>query len=163
TISGGLLVVGNLHGSPATNTTLLAVGTLLASVIGTTGASMVLIRPLIRANDNRRYNVHTVIFFIFLVSNIGCSLTPPGHPPLFLGFLEGVDFFWTTKYLAKETFLLVAILLALFFALDTYFFAREGKPKKKDPTPDTPQLGLLGLINIPLLLGVIMAILMSGL
>lgn len=163
TISGGLLVIGNLHGSPATNTALLAVGTLLASVIGTTGASMVLIRPLIRANDNRRYNVHTIIFFIFLVSNIGGSLTPLGDPPLFLGFLQGVDFFWTTTHLAPETFLLVAILLGLFFALDTLFFAREGKPQAPDPTPDTPRLGLLGLANIPLLLGVILAILMSGL
>ncbi|BCJ92086.1 hypothetical protein IZ6_28210 [Terrihabitans soli] len=163
TISGGLLVTGNLHGSPGTNTVLLGVGTLLASVIGTTGASMVLIRPLIRANDNRRYNVHTVIFFIFLVSNIGGSLTPLGDPPLFLGFLQGVDFFWTTEHLAAETLLLVAILLALFFALDSIFFAKEGKPKKKDPTPDTPRLGLIGLANIPLLIGVIMAILMSGL
>jgi Na+/H+ antiporter NhaD/arsenite permease-like protein len=163
TISGGLLVIGNLHGSPATNTALLAVGTVLASIIGTTGASMVLIRPLIRANDNRRFNVHTVIFFIFLVSNIGGSLTPLGDPPLFLGFLKGVDFFWTTEHIALETLLLVTILLSLFFALDSALFAREGKPKAPDPTPDTPRLGLLGLANIPLLIGVIMAILMSGL
>lgn len=163
TISGGLLVIGNLHGSPTTNTTLLGVGTFLASVIGTTGASMVLIRPLIRANDNRRYNVHTVIFFIFLVSNIGGSLTPLGDPPLFLGFLQGVDFFWTTEHIAAETFLLCAILLTLFFAMDSFLFAREGRPKKKDPTPDTPRLGLIGLANIPLLIGVIAAILMSGL
>jgi Na+/H+ antiporter NhaD/arsenite permease-like protein len=162
TISGGLLVIGNLHGSPATNTALLAVGTLLASVIGTTGASMVLIRPLIRANDSRRYNVHTVIFFIFLVSNIGGSLTPLGDPPLFLGYLQGVDFFWTTEHLAPETFFLVGILLPLFFAMDTFLFAREGKPAKPDPTPDTPRIGLIGLANIPLLVGVIMAILMSG-
>ena len=105
TISGGLLVVGNLHGSPGTNTALLGIGTFLASVIGTTGASMVLIRPLLRANDNRRFNVHTVIFFIFLVSNIGGSLSPLGDPPLFLGFLQGVDFFWTTIHLAPETVL----------------------------------------------------------
>jgi Na+/H+ antiporter NhaD/arsenite permease-like protein len=163
TISGGLLVIGNIHGSPATNTTLLGIGTLLASVIGTTGASMVLIRPLIRANDSRRYNVHTVIFFIFLVSNIGGSLTPLGDPPLFLGFLQGIDFFWTTQHIAAETFLLVAVLLSLFFALDTVLFTREGKPKKKDPTPDTPRIGLIGLANIPLLIGVIAAILMSGL
>jgi Na+/H+ antiporter NhaD/arsenite permease-like protein len=163
TISGGLLVIGNLHGSPATNTALLAVGTLLASIIGTTGASMVLIRPLIRANDNRRYNVHTVIFFIFLVSNIGGSLTPLGDPPLFLGFLQGVDFFWTTTHLAPETFLLVGVLLPLFFVIDSIFFAKEGRPQAPDPTPDTPRLGLLGLANIPLLIGVIAAILMSGL
>ncbi len=163
TISGGLLIVGNLHGSPGTNTALLATGTLLASVIGTTGASMVLIRPLLRANDDRRHNVHTVVFFIFLVSNIGGSLTPLGDPPLFLGFLKGVDFFWTTTNLAPETFFLVAILLPLFYALDTWFYAREGRPGPKDPTPDTRTIGLLGLWNVPLLLGVIAAILMSGL
>jgi Na+/H+ antiporter NhaD/arsenite permease-like protein len=163
TISGGLLVTGNLHGSPATNTAILAVGTILASIIGTTGASMVLIRPLIRANDNRRYNVHTVIFFIFLVSNIGGSLTPLGDPPLFLGFLQGVHFFWTTVHLAPETLFLVTILLLLFYALDRFFFAREGSPAAPDPTPDTQRLGLVGLANIPLLIGVIAAILMSGL
>jgi Na+/H+ antiporter NhaD/arsenite permease-like protein len=162
TISGGLLVIGNLHGSPGTNTALLAAGTLLASVIGTTGASMVLIRPLLRANDNRRFNVHTVIFFIFLVSNIGGALTPLGDPPLFLGFLQGVDFFWTTEHLAAETALLTAILLPLFYVLDRFFYARENA-FRPDPTPDTPRLGLLGLTNIPLLVGVVAAILMSGL
>ena len=93
TIAGGILVRGNLHGSPAVNTSLLGTGTLLASVVGTTGASMVLIRPLLRANDDRRHSAHTVVFFIFLVSNIGGSLTPLGDPPLFLGFLKGVSFF----------------------------------------------------------------------
>ncbi len=162
TISGGLLVVGNLHGSPGTNTALLATGTLLASIIGTTGASMLLIRPLLRANDNRSYNVHTVVFFIFLVSNIGGSLTPLGDPPLFLGFLKGVDFFWTTTHLAPETLLLAAILLPLFFVLDSVLYAREGKPRR-DPTPDTKTIGLVGLWNVPLLIVVIAAILMSGL
>ena len=163
TISGGLLVVGNLHGSPGTNTALLASGMLLASMIGTTGASMVLIRPLLRANDNRRYNVHTVIFFIFLVSNIGGSLTPLGDPPLFLGFLQGVDFFWTTEHLAAETGVLAAILLPLFYVMDRFLYAREGYPPPPDPTPDTPRLALFGLTNIPLLLGVVAAILISGL
>ncbi|WP_375460167.1 sodium:proton antiporter, partial [uncultured Enterovirga sp.] len=91
TIAGGIVVQGNLHGSPMLNTGFLLFGTVLASLIGTTGASMVLIRPLIRANDERRHNVHVVVFFIFLVSNIGGSLTPLGDPPLFLGFLRGVD------------------------------------------------------------------------
>jgi Na+/H+ antiporter NhaD/arsenite permease-like protein len=86
TASGGIVLRGNLHGSPMTNTSLLAVGALLASFLGTTGASMVMIRPLLRANDNRRYSTHTVVFFIFLVSNIGGSLTPLGDPPLFIGF-----------------------------------------------------------------------------
>ncbi len=161
TISGGVLVRGNLHGSPAVNTALLAVGALLASVIGTTGASMVLIRPLIRANDQRRRNAHVVVFFIFLVSNIGGSLTPLGDPPLFLGFLQGVDFFWTATHLAPQTGVLVAILLPLFYVLDRWFYAREGFSPKPDPSPDSP-LGLSGLRNIPLLACAVAAILMSG-
>ncbi|TIM88006.1 MAG: sodium:proton antiporter, partial [Mesorhizobium sp.] len=95
TISGGILVAGNIHGTPLVNAGLLLIGAMLASVIGTTGASMILIRPILRANDNRPFNAHVVIFFIFLVSNIGGSLTPLGDPPLFVGFLRGVDFFWT--------------------------------------------------------------------
>ena len=161
TISGGVLVRGNLHGSPAVNTALLAVGSLLASVIGTTGASMVLIRPLIRANDQRRRNAHVVVFFIFLVSNIGGSLTPLGDPPLFLGFLQGVDFFWTTTHLGPETAILVAILLPLFYLLDRWFYAREGFIPKPDPSPDA-RLGLSGVRNIPLLALAVATILMSG-
>jgi Na+/H+ antiporter NhaD/arsenite permease-like protein len=161
TISGGLLLKGNIHGSPAVNTALLAIGTLLASVIGTTGASMVLIRPLLRANDDRRRNAHVVVFFIFLVSNVGGSLTPLGDPPLFLGFLQGVDFFWTTTNLGKETLFVVALLLPLFYAIDKWFYRREAPPPKPDPTPDS-QIGLIGLRNIPLLAGVVAAILMSG-
>jgi Na+/H+ antiporter NhaD/arsenite permease-like protein len=83
TIAGGILITGNLHGTPATNTVLLAIGTLMASFVGTTGASIIMIRPVLRANDDRRFNVHVVVFFIFLVSNIGGSLTPLGDPPLF--------------------------------------------------------------------------------
>ncbi|GLK56987.1 Na+/H+ antiporter NhaD/arsenite permease-like protein [Methylopila capsulata] len=162
TISGGILVKGNLHGTPALNTALLAIGTLLASVIGTTGASMVLIRPLLRANDQRRRNAHVVIFFIFLVSNIGGSLTPLGDPPLFLGFLQGVDFFWTTTNVAKETAVLVAILLPAFYLLDRWFVSREPFIPKPDPTPDS-RIGVAGLQNLPLLAGVVAAILMSGL
>ncbi|MCS0495330.1 sodium:proton antiporter [Ancylobacter sp. MQZ15Z-1] len=164
TISGGILLTGNLRGSPEVNTVMLAIGTVLASVIGTTGASMVLIRPLLRANDERRYNVHTVVFFIFLVSNIGGSLTPLGDPPLFLGFLKGVGFFWTTEHLFHDTALIAVILLLCFYLLDRYFYAREEKlPPKEDPTPDTERLGLRGLRNLPLILGVIAAILMSAL
>ncbi|MGQ4274590.1 sodium:proton antiporter [Terrihabitans sp. B22-R8] len=163
TISGGLLVVGNLHGSPGVNTGLLATGTILASFIGTTGASMVLIRPLLRANDNRRHSVHVVIFFIFLVSNIGGSLTPLGDPPLFLGFLQGVHFLWPAQHLAPETLFLVMSLLGLFYLMDRYFFAKEGAPQRSDPTPDTPRIAVIGLVNLPLLAGVVGAILMSGL
>ena len=162
TIAGGILVHGNLHGSPATNTVLLAIGTLMASVVGTTGASIIMIRPLLRANDDRRHNVHVVVFFIFLVSNIGGSLTPLGDPPLFLGFLRGVDFFWTTTHLAAPTAFAVAILLTLFYALDSWLYRKEERlPKPKDPTPDRP-IRLYGKINFLLLAGVIAAILMSA-
>ncbi|MGQ3675882.1 sodium:proton antiporter [Xanthobacter sp. TB0139] len=164
TVSGGILVSGNLHGSPVMNTGLLALGTVLASIIGTTGASMVLIRPLLRANDNRRYNVHTVVFFIFLVSNIGGSLTPLGDPPLFLGFLKGVDFFWTTTNLLHDTLLVAGILLVCFYLLDRYFYAREeGLKPVPDRTPDTDSISVRGLRNLPLLGGIIGAILLSAL
>lgn len=162
TIAGGILISGNLHGTPLTNTVLLAIGTVLASFVGTTGASIIMIRPVLRANDARRFNVHVVVFFIFLVSNIGGSLTPLGDPPLFLGFLRGVDFFWTTTHLLPGTGFAVIVLLALFYALDSWFFRKEeGAPKLKDPTPDRA-IKLWGKVNILLLGGVIAAILMSA-
>src|SRR5215203_6653698 len=163
TVAGGILVRGNIHGSPATNTGLLALGALLASFIGTTGASMVMIRPMIRANDDRRHNVHVVVFFIFLVSNIGGSLTPLGDPPLFLGFLRGVDFFWTTRHLLPQTLFLSFVLLALFFALDSWFCRRESAEFfAPDPTPDRPRIGVRGLPNVALIFIAVGAILMSG-
>ena len=162
TISGGLLVAGNIHGTPLMNAGLLVIGSLLASVVGTTGASMIMIRPIIRANDNRPFNAHVIVFFIFLVSNIGGSLTPLGDPPLFIGFLRGVDFFWTTSHLLWEMLLTGGIVLAVFVALDSYLHAREaGLPKIKDPTPES-KVRLRGLANLPLLAGVIAAILVSG-
>ena len=102
-VAGGILVTGNVHGTPRTNTAMLALGTLMASFVGTTGAAMILIRPLLRANDERPYNAHVVVFFIFLVANVGGSLSPLGDPPLFVGFLRGVDFFWTTEHILLET------------------------------------------------------------
>ncbi|HEX5777492.1 MAG TPA: sodium:proton antiporter [Xanthobacteraceae bacterium] len=163
TVAGGILITGNLHGSPGVNTAILGIGTFIASWVGTTGASMVLIRPLLRANDNRRYNVHTVVFFIFLVSNIGGSLTPLGDPPLFLGFLKGVDFFWTTTNLLAKTLLVAGILLVVFYFLDCWFYAREENlPHPKDPTPDTDRVGIRGKQNFPLLIAIIGAILLSA-
>lgn len=160
TVAGGILVRGNLHGSPGTNTVLLGIGTVLASFIGTTGASMVMIRPVMRANDDRRHNVHVIVFFIFLVSNIGGSLTPLGDPPLFLGFLRGVDFFWTTTHLLPETLFVGGILLALFFAVDSVIYKREGHIAP-DPTPDNP-VRLKGGVNFVLIFVIIGAILMSA-
>ncbi|MNZ25402.1 Citrate transporter [compost metagenome] len=162
TISGGILVEGNLHGSAGLNTALLALGTLLASVMGTTGAAMLLIRPLLRANDNRRHNAHVVVFFIFLVANVGGGLTPLGDPPLFLGFLKGVDFFWTLQHMALPVAALALPLLALFYLIDRHFYSRENELKPVDPTPDTP-LRLRGQFNFLLLAGVVGAVLLSGL
>ena len=162
TVSGGIHIRGNLRGNPLTNTAILAIGGLLASVMGTTGASMLLIRPLIRANDNRVHKVHTIVFFIFLVSNIGGSLPPLGDPPLFLGFLKGVDFFWTARNILPETLLLTAALLAIFYALDRYWFRKEGV-LPQDPTPDTSRFDIDGGANFFLLAGVIGLVLMSGL
>jgi len=162
TVAGGLYVDGNVHGSPAVNTALLAFGTLLASLVGTTGASMILIRPLVRANDARRHNTHVVIFFIFLVSNIGGSLTPLGDPPLFLGFLKGVDFFWTTTHLLSEMLFAATILLAVFFVLDTYFARKEaGSLPVRDPTPDRP-VKLQGSVNLLLLGAIILTLILCS-
>lgn len=160
TTAGGIVVRGNLHGSPALNTGLLAIGAGAASLVGTTGASMILIRPLLRANDDRRHRVHVVVFFIFIVSNIGGGLTPLGDPPLFLGFLRGVDFFWTTVNLWQETLFTLGALLAIFFVVDTWLYRKEGH-LPKDPTPDRP-FGIEGGVQFALIGVVVGAILLSG-
>ncbi len=118
-ISGGIWLSGSLKGSPLTNTALLAIGAILSNFIGTTGSSMVLIRPFLRANDNRRHHWHLPLFFIILVSNIGGSLTPLGDPPLFLGFLQGVPFFWTLK-LTPMWAVASVLLLILFYIVDSF-------------------------------------------
>ncbi len=161
TAAGGIYVRGNLHGSPALNTAIMAIGAVLASLMGTTGASMLLIRPLIRANDNRRHVAHVVVFFIFIVSNVGGSLTPLGDPPLFLGFLKGVDFFWTVQHIFPETLALIAALLVLFFAIDSWWYRREGV-LTRDPTPDNARFGVAGAINFLPLAAVVALVLMSG-
>jgi len=163
TVAGGICVTGNLHGSARLNTSLLALGTLLASIMGTTGAAMLLIRPLLRANDNRKHVVHIVVFFIFLVANVGGSLSPLGDPPLFLGFLNGVGFFWTTVHLALPMLFVCAVLLVLFYLIDAYWFRRQDEVLAVDPSPDTAAIGLEGKINFVLLALVIALVLMSGL
>jgi len=161
TISGGVRLTGRLSGSPLVNTLILFVGTFLASLMGTTGAAMLLIRPLLRAIEHRRYKVHTVVFFIFLVANIGGSLTPLGDPPLFLGFLKGVNFFWTTTHLFMEMLFVSTVLLAIYYILDMRLYAKEGRPSAA--SADTQEaLGLDGGVNLVLLLGVVGAVLMSG-
>ena len=131
----------------------------MASWMGTTGAAMLLIRPLVRANLERRHRVHVIVFFIFLVANIGGSLTPLGDPPLFLGFLKGVEFFWPTTHMFLPMLLVSVALLALFFVIDTVLYGREPtqKPRARE------SLGLEGGINLLLLVGVVGAVLMSGL
>lgn len=162
-VAGGIFVRGNLHGSAGLNTGLLALGAVLASVMGTTGAAMLLIRPLIRANDNRRFRVHTIVFFIFIVANAGGGLTPLGDPPLFLGFLKGVSFFWTVQHMLAPTMTLVCALLAIYFLLDTIYYRRDvALGFRRDPTPDDARLGLDGKFNFILLAIVIGALLMSG-
>jgi Na+/H+ antiporter NhaD/arsenite permease-like protein len=161
TVSGGIFIRGNLHGSPALNTAILAIGTVLASFMGTTGASMLMIRPLIRANDNRLHKSHVVVFFIFLVSNAGGSLTPLGDPPLFLGFLKGVDFFWTVSHIFPETLFLVGSLLLVFYLLDRWYYSKEGV-LPVDPTPDTSRIGFDGAANFWLLGAVVALVLLSG-
>ncbi len=161
TVAGGIYIRGNLHGSPALNGLILLIGAVLASFMGTTGASMLMLRPLIRANDNRAHKAHVIVFFIFIVSNAGGSLTPLGDPPLFLGFLQGVEFFWTVKTLLPETLFLIGSLLVIFFLLDSWFYKREGV-LPVDPTPDTPRLGFDGAPNFLLLLCIMGLVLMSG-
>jgi Na+/H+ antiporter NhaD/arsenite permease-like protein len=163
TVAGGIFVQGNLHGSPELNTGLLATGAVLASFMGTTGASMLLIRPLIRANDNRRHQVHVVVFFIFIVSNAGGALTPLGDPPLFLGFLKGVDFFWTLQYMWAKTGFLILTLLVLFYLIDWWHYHKREEIRPADPTPDSPRLAIVGGVNFVLLGIVVGLVLMSGL
>ena len=157
TCAGGICLKGSLRGSPVVNTILIAIGTALASWMGTTGAAMLLIRPILRANEWRRYRIHVVVFFIFLVANIGGSLTPLGDPPLFLGFLKGIDFFWTMALL-PAMIPVVIILLIIFFIVDTVLFRKEGTPPddgEKEP------LRLQGVWNFVLIAGIIGAILWS--
>lgn len=163
TVAGGIRLKGSLVGTPLVNTGILLVGTVLASWMGTTGAAMLLIRPLLRANKHRRFQVHQVVFFIFLVANIGGSLTPLGDPPLFLGFLKGVDFFWTTVHLFLKTVLVSVILLAIFYAVDTVLFKKEGSPVPTGAAAGKGEkFGVEGGINFILLLAVVANTLISG-
>ena len=157
-VAGGLHISGTLRGTPLLNAGILVLGTAMASIVGTTGAAMILVRPLIRANASRARNAHVVIFFIILVANIGGALSPLGDPPLFVGFLRGVDFFWTTTHLAFQTAMVAVLVLAIFVMLDIWYARREtiAAPAAAEP------LALHGLINLPLIAGVIGAILLSA-
>ena len=161
TISGGVRIKGYLKGTPEVNTAILLIGTLLASWMGTTGAAMLLIRPILRANAWRSTKKHVVIFFIFLVANVGGSLTPLGDPPLFLGFLQGVGFFWTTTHLFWEMVFVATILLVVYYMWDKYLYNKETNTPPKDDGNES--LGIEGSFNLLLILGVVAAVLFSGL
>lgn len=160
TVSGGILLKGTLRGTPVVNTTFLAIGTVLASWMGTTGAAMLLIRPFLRANAYRKNRTFMVVFFIFLVANCGGSLTPLGDPPLFLGFLRGVPFFWTFNLL-PHMIITCGILLAVYFLFDMYFYKKDGAQTPPDDGVKEP-LKLEGAINFVFLGGIVGAVLMSG-
>jgi len=161
TIAGGIVLTGNLQGSPRVNTILLLVGTVMASWVGTTGASMIMIRPVLRANAFRRKKTHIICFFIFLVANIGGSLTPLGDPPLFLGFLHGVPFFWTFKLLPEMLFA-SGLLLILFFLLDSFYYRQETHKENRKTNAEKVPIALKGWHNFFFLVGVVFAILLSG-
>ncbi len=158
-VAGGILVTGNLRGTPATNAGILAFGAAIASLVGTTGAAMILIRPLIRANAGRAHNAHVVIFFIILVANIGGALSPLGDPPLFVGFLRGVSFFWTTQHLWLQTLIIALLVLVIFVALDSWKFRNE--PPQATKSTSAP-IRVRGRSNIVLIAAIIAVILLSA-
>jgi Na+/H+ antiporter NhaD/arsenite permease-like protein len=164
-ISGGIVVRGTLAGTPGLNTGLLAIGAAIASLVGTTGASMLLIRPLLRANSVRQRKAHVIVFFIFVVSNAGGLLTPLGDPPLFLGFLRGVPFLWTLRLWPQWLFV-NGLLLAIFYVLDTTIFRREdvATPGDLDEIAEKHKVPvhIAGGVNFALLAGVVLVLLASG-
>jgi Na+/H+ antiporter NhaD/arsenite permease-like protein len=161
TVSGGIVLRGDLPARPMTNTALLGGGAVLANLIGTTGASMLLIRPLLRINERRANRGHLPVFFIFIVSNVGGLLTPLGDPPLFLGFLNGVPFSWTLT-LWPQWLLVNALVLAVFYVWDTLAFRREPAAVLAPPAAAAEPLRLEGLINLMFLAGIIIAVLVQG-
>jgi Na+/H+ antiporter NhaD/arsenite permease-like protein len=162
-VAGGILVTGRLRGTPLVNAAILALGTALASVVGTTGAAMILIRPLLRANAARLDNVHVVVFFIFLVANIGGGLSPLGDPPLFVGFLHGVDFFWTATHLWRPTALTAALVLATFVAVDVWYYRQDRRVSVVGEKPAPDPIRIRGLINLTLVTLIITASVLSAL
>ena len=160
-VSGGILMRGDLEATPLTNAGFLAVGTLLASFVGTTGASMLLIRPLLQTNAERKRVKHTVIFFIFLVSNIGGMLTPLGDPPLFLGYLQGVPFVWTFR-LWPHWLVMSVILLALYVAWDSHEYAKEPIAALRRDRTQVQPLRITGTLNLAWLAGVVLAVAFLG-
>lgn len=157
TISGGIVVRGDLRATPLTNATFLGMGALAASFVGTTGASMLLIRPLLQTNRERKRVAHTVVFFIFLVSNIGGCLLPIGDPPLFLGYLRGVPFWWTAN-LWKEWLFCCVALLVIYYIWDTWAYSKEQPLEKTLDQRMIEPLRIEGALNFVWLAGVVAAV-----
>lgn len=157
TVSGGIVLRGDLKASPFVNTMFLLIGSLLASFMGTTGAAMLLIRPLLKTNSQRKHKVHTAVFFVFTVCNIGGCLTPLGDPPLFLGYLRGVPFAWTFGLVAPWAFALF-VLLCFYFAVDTFFYRKEEGLDLRDDAEHVEPLRLQGIFNFVWLAGVILSV-----
>ncbi|HEX9793031.1 MAG TPA: sodium:proton antiporter [Planctomycetota bacterium] len=157
TASGGIVLRGDLKATPVVNTTFLLIGAVLASFMGTTGAAMLLIRPLIKTNSERRYNVHTVVFFIFAVCNVGGLLTPLGDPPLFLGYLRGVPFGWTFGLLPVWGFTVGAI-LAVYLVLDTVLYRCEDRSDLRADATQIEPLSFKGMGNFCFLGGIVAAV-----
>ncbi len=159
TIAGGIHIKGTMRGTPIVNVLIIFIGTMLASWVGTTGAAMIMIRPILKANQDRKHKVHLIIFFIFLVANIGGSLTPLGDPPLFLGFLHGVSFFWTLSLFPNMMFMVFTLLVVL-YVWDSYLYRKEGvlpaQTEEKEP------IRIEGAFNFLFLLGVVVGVLFSG-
>ena len=158
-VAGGILVTGNLRGTPLVNTAILAFGTAIASLVGTTGAAIILIRPLIRANAARLNNVHVIVFFIILVANVGGALSPLGDPPLLVGFLHGVDFFWATRHLLMPTLLVAGLVLVAFVAVDLWHYRKDRLITTVGESDPPLDLRVRGTINLVLIAPVIGAIL----
>jgi Na+/H+ antiporter NhaD/arsenite permease-like protein len=156
-ISGGISLQGDLAAHPGTNTAFLAVGAVIASFIGTTGASMLLIRPLLQTNSERKHVTHTVIFFIFLVSNIGGCLLPIGDPPLFLGYLKGVPFLWTFALL-PEWAVMCAVLLVVYYVWDSYAYRKETLKDLIIDEVERRPLTLSGRLNLLWIAGVVLCV-----
>jgi Na+/H+ antiporter NhaD/arsenite permease-like protein len=156
-ISGGIVIAGDVAATPKINTAFLAVGAVIANLIGTTGASMLFIRPLLRTNSERKFVSHIPVFFIFIVSNIGGCLTPLADPPLFLGYLRGVPFTWTFSLLPEWLFA-NAIILGLFYIWDRRAYRKEAKADiDRDMTAAAP-LDILGRLNLVFMAGVVLAV-----
>jgi Na+/H+ antiporter NhaD/arsenite permease-like protein len=156
-IAGGIRLTGDLRATPLVNATFLATGSVLASFLGTTGAAMLLIRPVLQTNRERTQITHTVVFFIFLVANIGGLLTPLGDPPLFLGYLEGVPFTWTLRLLPHWLFT-VLVLLLIYFIWDSVEYGREPVPALARDIAEREPLRLEGTLNFVWLAGVVLAV-----